>query len=239
MASFRIVVCDDDELDGGRLADMCREVTQGWDVPVVVTLVSSADALRAKLAAGVEFDVFLLDIQMPGSSGLNLALWLYGQGVRNRVVFVTGNPEYALSGYDAHPLHYLLKPVSLASLASVLELAREANASQVALFQRGGKTVSLPVADIRYLESRDHGVLVSLAGGEERFFSLSLSESERVVPSDAFARCHKSYLVNLAWVEESSRISLKLRDGERLPVSRTFQRDFQASFVRWLNRGGA
>ena len=240
METFRIAICDDDPVDGDRVVTLCREIARGWDAPTEIALMTSADELRAKLEDGAEgYDAYLLDIQMPGSTGLDLALWLYERGVRNRVIFVTGNPEYALSGYEAHPLHYLLKPVSRESLAAALELAQSARAPQTARFQRGGKTVSLPVADIRYLESRDHGVQVCLAGGEGRYFSVSLNDAELAMPAGTFARCHKSYLVNLAWVEESGRTGLVLRDGERLPVSRTFQRDFQAAFVRWLNRGGA
>ena len=62
---------------------------------------------------------------MAGTSGLEMARWLYDRGVRDRVVFITGNPEYALAGYDAHPLHYLLKPVDRERLEAALHLALE------------------------------------------------------------------------------------------------------------------
>ena len=52
----------------------------------------------------------------------------------------------------------------------------------------------------------------------------------------AFARCHKSDLVSLAWVEEFSRAEVLLRDGARLPVSRTFYAPFQSALIHYLNR---
>ena len=73
---------------GEDLARRCREIFAGWRV---------------------EADLFLLDIQMQGTDGLTLAQRLYDDGVRDRVIFITGHAEYALAGYDAHPLHYLLK----------------------------------------------------------------------------------------------------------------------------------
>lgn len=84
----------------------------GVGVEGAVTCFASADNLREALEPGPDaFDLFLLDIRMEGTSGLDLARWLYRQGVRERFIFVTGAAEYAVEGYRTHPLHYLLKPV--------------------------------------------------------------------------------------------------------------------------------
>lgn len=88
---------------------------------------------------------------------------------------------------------------------------------------------------MRYLESRSHGVVINLADGE-RYIPIPLTEAERSVPAESFARCHKSYLVNLAWVAEVGRTELRLRDGARLPVSRSAYAAFQSALVRYLNR---
>ena len=88
-----------------------------------------------------------------GASGLDLARQLYQWGFRDRIIFITGNPEYAIHGYDVEPLHYLLKPVSRERLAEALGRALEKRGPQTVLFQRGGQAVPLPIRDIRYLES--------------------------------------------------------------------------------------
>lgn len=69
-------------------------------------------------------------------------------------------------------------------------------------------------------------------GVEAELVPLSLTEAESRMPSGAFARCHKSDLVSLAWVEEFSRAEVLLRDGTRLPVSRTFYAPFQSALSR-------
>ena len=73
-------------------------------------------------------------------------------------------------------------------------------------------------------------------GVEAELVPLSLTEAESRMPAGAFARCHKSYLVSLAWVEEFSRAEVLLRDGTRLPVSRTFYAPFQSALIHYLNR---
>ena len=169
-----------------------------------------------------------------GASGLDLARWLHGQGVRDRVIFITGNPEYAIDSYDVEPLHYLLKPVSRERLAAALDRALEKHGARTVRFQRGGKTVPIPIGEIRYLESRNHGVVVRLGDGEQ-WFSIPLAETERLLPAGIFRRCHKSYLVNLAWVERATHAGVLLKDGGWLPMSRTFYTDFQNALVRRLN----
>ena len=235
MSTYRVALCEDEAVECRQITAMCRDIFAAQGVETEIVPFSSADALRQtaeeKRAA---FDLYLLDIQMEGTTGLELAQWLYDQGVRDRVIFITGNPEYALAGYEAHPLHYLLKPVSLERLEAALGRALEKHGAQAVLFQRGGQAVPLLVEEIRYLESLNHGVVVHLGDGEQAF-SVPLTEAERLLPAGIFRRCHRSYLVNLTWVERATHAGVLLKDGERLPMSRTFYTEFQNAIVHRLN----
>lgn len=230
MAAYRVAVCEDEEAVRALVCSWCREIFSGWGVEAQV----SGFANAGELGEG-DFDLYLLDIQMPGESGLSLARRLYESGVRDRVIFITGSAEYALEGYSAHPLHYLLKPVERQELAAALGLAWEKRRPRALIFRAGGKTAAYNAGDVRYLESRSHGVVINLVDGE-RYIPIPLTEAERSVPAESFARCHKSYLVNLAWVAEVGRTELRLRDGARLPVSRSAYAAFQSALVRYLNR---
>ncbi len=234
VSQFRIAICEDDQTERTRLASLCSGLLSDRGIAHQIHAFPSADALIQELERGCDpFDLFLLDIQMEGTDGLELARQLYRQGVRDKVIFVTGSAEYALAGYDAHPLHYLLKPVGRERLEEALALVLERQ-PQTVLFQRGGRTMAFPLRELRYLESRNHGVVLHLKE-EEQPLSISLAEAEQLVPAGAFRRCHKSYLVNLEWVGHITRTEVCLRDGERLPVSRTFYADFQSALIHYLN----
>lgn len=235
MSTYRVALCEDEAVERDQIAGLCRDIFSALGVQAEVVPFSSADDLRRTVEAGrTAFDLYLLDIQMEGTTGLELAQWLYDQGVRDRVIFITGNPEYALAGYEAHPLHYLLKPVSRERLEAALGRALEKHGAQAVLFQRGGQAVPLLVEEIRYLESLNHGVVVHLGDGEQAF-SVPLTEAERLLPAGIFRRCHRSYLVNLTWVERATHAGVLLKDGERLPMSRTFYTEFQNAIVHRLN----
>lgn len=131
MALYRVAVCEDEADVRAQISADCLEVLSSLGTYAQLSGFSSADELRAELAGGADaFDLYLLDIQMEGTSGLELAQWLYDTGVRNRVIFITGSAEYALSGYSAHPLHYLLKPVGREELEGAMRLALEAREPQ-------------------------------------------------------------------------------------------------------------
>lgn len=235
MSTYRVALCEDEAVERDQIAGLCRDIFAARGVEAKLEPFSSADGLRQALEEGAEpFELYLLDIQMEGTTGLELARWLYDQGVRDRVIFLTGNPEYALAGYEAHPLHYLLKPVSRERLEAALNRALERYGAQTVLFQRGGKAVSLPVWEIHYLESRNHGVVARLGEGEQ-VFSLPLAEAERLLPAGIFHRCHRSYLVNLTWVERATHAGVLLKNGEWLPMGRTFYPEFQNALIRRLN----
>ena len=179
MALYRVAVCGDEADVRAQISADCLEVLSSLGTDAQLSGFSSADELRAELAGGADaFDLYLLDIQMEGTSGLELAQWLYDTGVRNRVIFITGSAEYALSGYSAHPLHYLLKPVGREELEGAMRLALEAREPQPVVFRQGGKTVSLAPGDILYAESRDHGTVIRMNSGE-RQCTLALTELEK------------------------------------------------------------
>ena len=235
MSTYWVALCEDEAVERGQITDLCQDILATQGVEAEIVPFSSADELRqAAEEKRAAFYLYLLDIQMEGTTGLELAQWLYDQGVRDRVIFITGNPEYALAGYEAHPLHYLLKPVSRERLEAALGRALEKHGAQAVLFQRGGQAVPLLVEEIRYLESLNHGVVVHLGDGEQAF-SVPLTEAERLLPAGIFRRCHRSYLVNLTWVERATHAGVLLKDGERLPMSRTFYTEFQNAIVHRLN----
>lgn len=237
MSAYRVALCEDEAAERHQIVELSRDIFAANGLEAEIVPFSSADELRQELdEKRTAFDLYLLDIEMKvGVSGLELARQLYGLGVRDRIVFITGNPEYAIQSYEVEPLHYLLKPVDRERMETALRRALRKHGAQTVLFQRGGKAVSIPLREIRYLESRNHGVVIHL-GDSEQAFAMPLTEAERLLPAGAFCRCHKSYLVHLAWVERASHSGVLLKDDKRLPMSRTFYSDFQNAIVRQLNR---
>lgn len=237
MLTYRIAICEDNDAVREQLKKLCTQIISEWGIRSVPVLFPSADELDAAMRENPDsFDLLLLDIQMEGMSGMELAKELYARRSPARVLFITGCADYALEGHSVHPVHYLLKPVEAEELDEALFRDwQERCQSSAVLLRSGGRTVSLPVGEIRFMESLNRAVVVHLAA-EEQTFPTTLVDAERLTPPGQFARCHNSYLVNLDWVKEIGRTEVLLRDGDRLPVGRRYYRDFQSALIRRVNR---
>lgn len=237
MIPYRLAVCEDDPAEGEHLVRMCETLLSDRQIPFSLRLFDNTDTLLQVLKQDSEaFDILLLDIRMEGQSGMALAKELYRRKIPVRFLFITGYPEYALEGYEVHPVHYLLKPVEPAVLEEVLLRDWETHHRvRNLLLRSGGRTISLPVEEIRYMESRNHTLAVCTVNGEYTF-SISLSEAEKLAPPGVFCRCHNSFLVNIRQVEEIGRTSLRLRNGAQLPVGRRYYRSFQTAFIHFINQ---
>ena len=231
---YRVAICEDEDAQRTQLAELLRAQLQELVPEHTVQAFASSQALAEALALGEKFDLLILDILMPELTGMELARQVRTYDEQVSIIFLTGSLEYAIQGYDVEPLHYLLKPVSRERMEEGLQRALRKRGPRMVRFQRSGKVVSLPVPEIRYLESRDHGIAVYLRDGVQTF-SISLAEAEQLLPRGIFRRCHKSYLVNLNWVSHASHSGVYLKDDSQIPMGRAFYTEIQNSIVHRLN----
>lgn len=118
--SFRLLLVDDEELARVKLRYLLAAHPQ-WQI--AAECASAAQACT--VLADTSIDLVLLDIQMPGQSGLDLARTLCTRQEPPLIIFVTAFNQYALEAFDVHALDYLQKPVSGQRLALALARASE------------------------------------------------------------------------------------------------------------------
>ncbi|BDI33862.1 DNA-binding response regulator [Capsulimonas corticalis] len=245
---IRAVIADDEPLARLHL----RKLLEDQAVEVVGEAGDSSLALQ--MAEDLRPDLLMLDIRMPGLSGLQTAEALTHLDAPPLIVFVTGYSEYAADAFERDALDYLLKPVSPARLAKTLTRARGRLTDQQArqdaaqaidrraiaeaeplrrLPIRGDFAVRLiRVEEILCAVAREKRVYVRTKDGGEHRTYYTLAYLESVLPATDFLRIHDSCLVQLGEVEEllflgSHAYEVRLSDTQRLPVSRTRYSDLQ------------
>jgi len=235
ISGLRVLIVDDEAPARARL----RRLLGGF---VGVQVVGEAGDGEAALAAAATLapDLLLLDIQMPGIGGLDVAASLPDPAPA--VVFVTAFDRYALDAFDAAAVDYLLKPVEPERLSRAIDRARERRTLRAAvplpppaqlLVPDRGRTHVVPLADIHWLEAADNYVVVHAAGRSpllRRTLAALLADL-----GDGFVRCHRGAAVALAQVQQlqvrdKGDATAVLRSGAQVPVSR----QFRAALVRQL-----
>ncbi|MDO5112711.1 MAG: LytTR family DNA-binding domain-containing protein [Clostridia bacterium] len=232
---YKLAICEDDARLNDGLRESCRAILTELGVEHAISAFFSAEALEEEISSGTPFDVLLLDVMLPGKTGMELAKSLRARGDRVSVIFTTSMEEYLLEGYSVQPIQFLLKPVRRDALADALRTDLKLNHSaSTVILRMGARTVVLGISDIRCVESQNHSVVLYLSGGR-RSFPMTLSEAERLLPQARFCRCHNSFLVNMEHIEEIARGEITLASGERIPVGRKYYAGMQSAFVRYMN----
>ena len=217
--SYRFAICDDDQDYARYLEGLAAAWAQGAGTALEVERFPSAQAFLFRWEERRDFDVLLLDIEMDGMDGVELARAVRRENDDVQIVFVTGYTDYIAEGYEVSALHYLTKPVNEEKLLQVLtravgRLRRNEKALTLVL---PDQTVRLPLPQVRYLEVVHNYVTVH-AG---RDYSVKRPLSERVKELDGrFFRVGRSYILNLAFVRRASRTEAELTTGERIPLPR-------------------
>lgn len=178
-------------------------------------------------------DVVLLDIHMPGTTGMDLAHELRRQetGDTPHVVFVTADARPAVHAFELDALDYLLKPVRPARLHEALRktlnrvdtgpLTQIPDQGRIAV-QQGSQQLLLPIRSIRWAQAQGDYARIYTAD-DSHLVRLSLAGIEEEWAVYDFVRIHRSHVVNLNYatkiVQQDGRMRIYLDDTE-LPVSR-------------------
>ena len=144
---YRIAVCDDCAADADFAALCAAEWAHRLGHTAELLRFPSAEAFLFHYAEDKRCDILLLDVEMPGRSGVELAKRIREENDALQIVFITGYTDYIAEGYDVSALHYLVKPVSREKLCAVLDRAaqRLKSAERVLLLELPGETVRVPL----------------------------------------------------------------------------------------------
>lgn len=192
------------------------------------------------LVAGKMFDIVFLDIQMDGMNGIEAARSLRKRQEETVLIFITGIREYVFDALDLYAFQYLLKPVDEKKFAEVLNrAAREAGRKKEkrGLFIKT-KNIMLDQADILYIESRGKKVEIHIAGEKESIQIYAAMEELEGQLGEAFYRCHRAYLVNMAHIAEYGSDSITLTSGDRVYLAKKKYGEFVKAYMWHLQNGG-
>ena len=237
--TLRLVLVDDEQLAIDRLRELLGDI-EGAEV---VGTANNAVEARERIAA-LKPDLVLLDIQMPGRSGMALAADLPVDD-RPEIVFVTAFEHFAPDAFEVDAADYLLKPVrfdrlrqaitrahrriALARAAAGQALAAATNYSrEIWVSVRGGQ-VRVDVDSIEWIEAAKDYVLLHTAT-RSFLHRISMNALEEMLDPAQLLRVHRSTFVRPSLIERLERpgkgsLNLFLRDGIMVQVGPSYVKE--------------
>lgn len=235
---LHVAVCDDERTALQELAEEVRRWAEAEGEACSVETFASADAFWFVWEERKDLEVLLLDIEMPGMDGMELARRLRQAGEPIGIIFVTGNPDFALEDYDLEAVSYVMKPVRRERLHAALSRARERMARRAAVLLplSGGELERLYIADICCLESDGHASIVWKKDGTKLVSKMGIQQLEQELEncSDAFFKPHRSYFINLAHVERIGKKDVRMGNQLLVPIARGKWEPLNQAYLRYF-----
>lgn len=223
---LHVYLCDDNPVILEAYASTLRSIASAYNFEInIMSFQSGAQLLFYYEEAADQPDIIFLDIIMKGENGLDTAKKLREMNCFSELIFLTGNPEYVFDSFEVSPSNYIVKnQISDKKFEEIfLKAASIANKKTKSLFhcENGSVRKSIFISSISHFEINNRIVTVHYDKTTFEFYS-TLDEIEKKLNQPSFLRVHRSFLVNMHYIEDMKRNEIELKNGIMVPVGVTY-----------------
>lgn len=232
-----LALCEDNELQREIMKGHLDEYVQ--TNAVEYTVFSSGEELLNQVRAKGGFDIYILDVIMPGINGMEVASTLRQMYDTGHIIFTTSSLEYAAVSYDVDAFYYMTKPVDPVKLFRILDKAcAKLNPMEdfIEIRTKSGD-MRLKTKNIMYVELKDRAPFFYLHDGRVcEGLKLRGTFREVVDPllkDKAFVFCGVGLVVNLKYVDALDSVSLLLYNGTQLYFPRSAYSELKNAWKKY------
>ncbi|MBP1762937.1 MAG: response regulator of the LytR/AlgR family [Firmicutes bacterium] len=234
---MKIAVCDDDQQELVQISQLADKYLSGSlaDNNSEVSSFNSSMDLLQQIETNRHFDIFLLDVIMPGINGIKLATEIRMRDQVAKIIFLTSSSEFAIDSYSVGAFNYLLKPVQEKPLFSVLEKAchdLNTRLQKYIVIKTPFSLSRIFLHQLIYVEVIRRTVFFHLTDGTTIESNRTIAQVEDVLLSDKrFIKPHRSYIVNLDHIKKLSQNSFTTASNLSVPISRNVLKEVKQAYI--------
>ena len=233
---MRIAVCDDNPKELERIKGcFCR--IQGYDL-VCSYFDSTSTVMEILKTENSPYDLYILDIEMPGMNGLKLAKSIREKDSRALFVFLTSYTRYMKDVFDVVTFDFIEKPISDEKLLQILERAATYLniTSQHFSFGYRASRYSLKYDRILYIEKKGRQALIHTFEDVYKT-NITLEEIWKQLNPKSFVHIHSSYIINLYNLDRKDNEIAIMRNGEKLHITKGYRRELAMRHYEFVQGG--
>ena len=169
----------------------------------------------------MDFHTILLDIEMPGINGVQLAKKIRENNTELPIAFITGEKDYVFEGYEVEAIGYLLKPIDKKQLKDLINrISKKLNIQEKKISIKDEEGIHLVTpSSIIYIESRDHKTEV-FTKDKNYLCNTKMYQWEEELDENTFLKIHRCTLVNLNRINKILKNQCQMDNGALLNISR-------------------
>lgn len=220
---FNVSVCDDSQFDIEKIKNCLSEFSKKEHIDFNISEFSNPEMLMYEVEDGKIADIFILDVEMPDMDGFELADKIREYTETSVIIFLTSHDEMASMGYKSKALRYVIK----LNLERDIEEALESAVAEIS--SADDKTISLhryndywriPYKDIICVSRISRQLVITTRLLGEITDNRGIKEFFDTLEDNRFLFIDRSCFVNIDYISRINGFSLKLKDGQVLPISR-------------------
>lgn len=230
--TLKIAICDDEQTYLDILEDECLQFLDSRSQQAEISCYQSGGAL---LASKNEFDIILLDVELPDMDGFSVAeKWKYLQR-SGKIIFITSHDEWVQRAFKVQAFRYLYKNGSGQELWEALEDAlKDMNDNEGIMLEGKEENRFVYFREIRWIEALGDEIAVFLVG-DHLVVRLSLKKIEGCL-DERFQRIHKGFIINFQFVEHFYKESLVLKCGKEFQISKRKQKEVKNHYFEYITK---
>lgn len=230
---YHIAIVEDEEEFRGQLQEYLRQYEKENQLSFQISVFEDGTEILENYKN--EYDMILLDIQMPKLNGMDAAEFIREKDEDVVIMFITNMAQYAIRGYSVGALDFIMKPITYYTFAmkmtrAIKRVEKKAQKHLVLNLPDGIKT--LEIKQIYYVEVQNR-MLYYHTASEVVVVRGTLQGAEELLKSYPFAKCNHWYIVNLMHVKEVNRNIVAI-GPYRLEISRRNKAAFLKALTEYM-----
>ena len=219
---IKIAFCDDDMEVLHQMNELLDRYRVERNEDITYAAFQSPFELLTEIEKGIRPDILFLDVVMPGQNGMDVAKEIRQYDTNMKIIFLTSSPEFAVESYSVGAYFYQLKPIWEESffrlMDAVLVECEKKKKNSLILRSKDGIT-RIDLQQLEYCEVLGRKLLFHLENGAVLESAGSLDDlAVQLMQYSNFFRPHRSFLVNMEYIQNISSRSIKMVNDAEIPI---------------------
>ena len=236
---LKIAICDDEKEFCDSAERMLKLYMEEKAVPYQADVFNVPSELVDMTEKGAIYDVYLLDIYMPGVTGMSIATELRNRDIKSPIIFLTSSTDHALEAFGVDATHYLLKSYTKDSFYVGMDKAMQSIASHKndsVILKVDNDYRSILVSKLIYCEAEDKYQRLYLENGERLLVRISGTELYKQLSEfDSFYHCGRAHIINLNHISRVTPDGAVFKNDVQLNLPHTVLAGLRSAFFDYFN----
>ncbi len=235
---MRIAICDDENEWVKNIEEYVSKIKEVYRDIEYDTFCSGEELLHYYNQFENVYDVLILDIEMKGISGIDVAQKIREKNSSIIIFFLTSHKKYVYDCFRPLPMNFWVKPVSYNQFKDDIKRAynRIENSEQYIKVIENRNKIRIKCNDIIFIENKDRKSWINTICGIHKVNKL-LSDFEKELDNKAFVRVYKSFIINLRYVHVVKDTELELYNSDTvIPISRTYKANLIDHYINFKEK---